>query len=189
MKRLLRILYIAATVLSFVLCLAAIALRSHLQTHWHRLFYTTACASEYMLEADARNIALTRWSSDHSQRHPGKWSYEHDDSEIPDDPPGNMIISIRDCCADWSSLGFHLAAHQYQDSASSIPRKCRGIAVPHWFLISVTAIGPLARVLYIFRPRRRPRPGFCPICGYDLRATPDRCPECGTLPPKLQSPA
>ncbi len=31
------------------------------------------------------------------------------------------------------------------------------------------------------RRRWRTRPGMCPRCGYDLRATPGNCPECGTV--------
>jgi hypothetical protein len=50
-----------------------------------------------------------------------------------------------------------------------------------WFLCLLFGTAGLASVIWILRTRRPPLAGFCRTCGYDLRATPDRCPECGTV--------
>jgi hypothetical protein len=46
----------------------------------------------------------------------------------------------------------------------------------------VLLIVPVVWLLRILRERRRHEIGRCKQCGYDLRATPDRCPECGAVP-------
>src|SRR5688572_25949990 len=47
---------------------------------------------------------------------------------------------------------------------------------------TISAVLPPICLLRYHRQRRRTRLGLCKVCGYDLRASPGRCPECGTSP-------
>jgi hypothetical protein len=55
----------------------------------------------------------------------------------------------------------------------------RYVRAPHWLVAGLLAVTPAAWLRRARRRRRRLVGGLCPRCGYDLRATPDRCPECG----------
>lgn len=64
------------------------------------------------------------------------------------------------------------------------------LIVPYWMLAVSFAVLPFVTVIRSKRRRwkqKRLAGGLCEACGYDLRATPQRCPECGTVSRLVQS--
>ena len=67
-----------------------------------------------------------------------------------------------------------------------MPRSLMHFWIWFWQLALITGMLPAARgaiaIRRAVRTRRQRREGCCVTCGYDLRATPHRCPECGATP-------
>ena len=57
--------------------------------------------------------------------------------------------------------------------------RSRAIFVPHWAVILLLAVIPGVWLFQAARNWNRREAGHCRKCGYDLRATPGKCPECG----------
>lgn len=177
-----RRLFTVVSVLSLVLCAALIALwvRSHFVDDGFivarprfaamgRVNRGTLCVMVLNMQSRSTSLRYLRWN--------GMLGWD----EFPIAPyaygPGPLKNHVR-------LLGFRLdsgeQAYVFGKPPNTIWKEVPFLlwTIPLWLPCALTFIPALALL-----PRlRRTRPaGHCRKCGYDLRASKDRCPECGTL--------
>jgi hypothetical protein len=86
----------------------------------------------------------------------------------------------------WTAGGFELFHKSY--AIPTFSDRQWSITAPAWFFAMLFALPPLIRLAGLRRAliaRRRRRMGLCARCGFDLRASPYRCPECGAVPSSI----
>jgi hypothetical protein len=86
---------------------------------------------------------------------------------------------------DWNFAGIRfLDLKLWEDTSIRIIREdwphAFGLAIPFWIISTLITLGTVRTYLTEYRRVTRAARGHCAKCGYDLRATSDRCPECGT---------
>jgi hypothetical protein len=149
-----RILLHIIAVLSLLLCLASAVL-------WNRSYNIT---SPSLKIADSIDIRKTD---------PRYWIVTH---------PGRLTL-CRQVGKNWDHplkgfkfLGVDFGGLHGQGSM------LWNLVLPCWLITTLTAILPLLEIPLLFRAFKkslRRTQGLCPTCGYDLRASPTTCPECG----------
>jgi len=90
--------------------------------------------------------------------------------------------------------GYFMCGHAYGFGCATVvwdyTREGAGIwrptvvVFPTWLVMAMTATPLTGRIRLLVRRRvreARSRLGYCIMCAYDLRASKERCPECGTL--------
>ncbi|HEY7118322.1 MAG TPA: hypothetical protein VH475_17165 [Tepidisphaeraceae bacterium] len=186
MRRSARFLLNATTALSVLLCLATIGLwlRSYRfnDDAWYspRRGVNYRVATRPGLLLASRTVLVGRTSdlfSDGHDRGPGRSFTSRPRVADPGASPFTAEGSSR--ALQW--LGFdYLSRDQSRPSFGTLT--FRRAAFPLWLPALVAAVLPVARTLRGARRKWRRSRRRCPACGYDLRATPERCPECGTIP-------
>ena len=107
---------------------------------------------------------------------PAAWTHE----KLAKTDPLAAIPGYRDAKSGLAGL---YAAKNFRGPGSGV------LVLPHWLLTAIAALliawsgRRLARQII---KRRRLQSNQCPTCGYDLRASPQTCPECGTPVPEVR---
>jgi hypothetical protein len=192
MRRAFRILVTLATVLSSLLCVATVSLcvRSRWMQDWILLeyyppYYYGSHEHEPLPPGMHFRTCIISNNTDSISIESNRVFLEAS-SVIADrpalaryhsSPPGPFfVLWANDQSGRLGWLGFHYASWQSPVLTGWT------IGLPHWLLALIAGALPGVRVAGSARRRYRKSRGRCPKCTYDLRATPDRCPECGMAP-------
>jgi hypothetical protein len=165
----------ALSVLSLLLCVATLML--WVRSYWRLdvVFYRFDPGYSWSMSSALGHIdvAVNRRRAPHPQEalHPGFGTASH---------IASMVLTLEDLPHGLAKVGTPVSTRRFLGFGFIAYAKITGVWVPHWFLALLFAILPALHLHAAIRSRRRHRAGHCPTCGYDLRATPDRCPECGT---------
>ena len=169
MKRFRRVVVNGVTVLSLVLALLMVALwvRSHWASDWitirdddarvFRVLVTNPSYFEFIIRRSDSAADKAFWPSGIRYR---------SDTALSPGPPPHTFLGFGGERRVNPTLSMSLVAILY---------------VPHWFFVALFSQLPAMRICRSLCRRKLTISGHCPVCGYDLRATPDRCPECGTV--------
>jgi hypothetical protein len=93
-----------------------------------------------------------------------------------------------DFAGSWDGQGW-VFERQLEDHARSpfigggglIPGTQFSIAIRYWAILGMLSVIPLSWFVEMRIRLARFRVGHCRACGYDLRASPEQCPECGSV--------
>ena len=189
-RRLLNLL----TALSLLLCAAAAALwgRSYFapdEASWtrHHVSADGYKRSDHDLISHRGRLVLRVTSQDFRPLPPGVAEpmadeYRRHDRGLDLHRPNLSPPFVMPTGGWWVRRGF--SYHKFGGAMTpTIYNEQSQLTAPHGSLVAAAALLPAAYGAQRWRSRRRSRPGACATCGYDLRGTPDRCPECGTIDP------
>jgi hypothetical protein len=151
-------------------------------THWEdRIRHEWLAQSEYGWLRVRCFTAYPPWTNVWAIPDSG-WHYSAD-SPMVTPPQWHGLLGAAGASV-WYAAGFG-----YASGAAVGTHPYRFIVIPYWAVAVATLVpfGLCARAyLKARRIQERAMRGLCLRCGYDLRATGDRCPECGTVPAREQ---
>lgn len=146
-----------------------------IESHRHQHTVSYRSAHKWQLLID-RGYIVYQFDRNPSTRFPNGFEYRKS-RKIPKTLPSmrvhlnrKTLVIYRRRPSLWNKLGFY--DHSIGNGAT--------LVIPHWSVLVVTLIFPISWLPWrIRRYIRLKRLGLCPNCGYDLRMSSDKCPECG----------